>query len=176
MFETNAGRRQTNIGGTVMWWEPTLPSEPLLLYTRDSTTMSEPSVLTTSDFTPIGFGPSVASTTWVAWSRAPNRTGASPCWELFVIPATGGEPRIIDHLGCGSPKYDLVGNQLIYFDARNTQQQQQLVVTDLATNETVRSGPHDALYPTTDGRYVFWSKRRELERNQYTYDLWAMIR
>ncbi len=152
-------------GNTVVWWENLgisgAPGEQTaLLKARDIGTMSAPVTLAriapTRDYL---MGGVHVGDRWVTWRQGSFTNGENnaPCWDLYALPLTGGEPQRIDSLECSIPDLlndgELSGDMLAYTNSYHV-----LVLRNLATGAVAHmSGPHVNHGNAIDGRYVFWN-------------------
>ncbi|HEY0606817.1 MAG TPA: hypothetical protein VGD58_28115, partial [Herpetosiphonaceae bacterium] len=161
-------------GSTVTWWEDyyvrdiETARKPATLKARDLATMSAPITVTQTAKTTYGFGPSKMSGTWIAYAKATGAAKVLACWQLEAVPITGGTPYVIADLGCAPPKFDLIEGRLTYIDRDGL-----LIANTLLGGGQQQSGPHGALSLSSDLRYSFWGKYRQISQSQYTYDLWG---
>jgi hypothetical protein len=153
-------------GNTVVWWENVgiggaLGDQPAALMARDIGTMSAPIRLTQIAPTRDSLlGGVRVSERWVIWRQGSLINGDSnaPCWDLYAVPITGGEPQRIDSLECGAGNLtndgDLSGDTVTYTNTYHV-----LVTRNLTTGvNAYMSGPHANRGNAFDGRYVFWNR------------------
>ncbi|HEY0733363.1 MAG TPA: hypothetical protein VGD69_00530, partial [Herpetosiphonaceae bacterium] len=156
-------------GSTITWWEDFWISDSETankhanLKARDIATMSVPVTLAQTSKTVYGFGPSKMSSSWIAYAKAPSVAKYAPCWQLEAVSITGGTPYVIADLGCAPPKFDLIEGRLTYINRDGL-----LIADTLLGGGQKQSGPHGASSLTSDLRYSFWSKQRQISPSQYT--------
>jgi hypothetical protein len=155
----------------VTWWEQLPIPGNAVLWGKRWFTGEAPQRLAEQPFTPYPKSRTLASENWIAWAVVRNVMKQTYFWDLYLLPASGGQPRLVADLGTKA-LFDLTADRLSYIDSGGM-----LVVQNLATNTVTTSGPHCSSQPGPSGNstscaeisslsstwdFVYWIKNGDL--------------